>query len=42
MANTYTPDLVNLVQEKMAAGEWAHPKMWTDEEWEAYFDKESK
>ena len=33
------PDLVNLVQEKMAAGKWKHPKTWTDEEWETYFDK---
>ena len=31
-------DLVARVQEKMASGEWAHPKTWTDEAWDAYFE----
>ena len=37
-----SPDLVNHVQEKMTSGKWKHPKTWTDEDWEAYFDKKSE
>ncbi len=33
---------VSMINDKITSGEWSHPKTWTDEKWEAYFEEKNR